>query len=57
MIGFDGLTPMEATVEYAEATKQLVRLLKEAGIIPVEMIPGWVGGAMVTALVEELNAE
>lgn len=52
---FDGLTPMEATQEFGEAVKALVSLLQQGGTIPTEMIPGWIAGACVTALVEALR--
>lgn len=52
----DGPNAMEATIELAEAVKSLVGLLRDGGTVPEEMIPGWVGGAVVTALVEAIHA-
>lgn len=46
-------TPHELTAELAEKTRELVRAL--GPLVPERMIPGWVGGAVVTALVEELQ--
>lgn len=46
---------MTQTRELADDTRALARRLIEVGLVPKESIPGWVAGAVVTALVEELG--
>lgn len=46
---------MAQTTRLADDARALVRRLRESGLVPKEAIPGWVGGAIVTAVVEELS--
>lgn len=48
-------TPLALSMELAERTKEVVRSLLEAEVIPQTAIPGWIAGAVVTAIVEELR--
>lgn len=44
---------MAQTRELADDAQKLARRLRS--VMPVELVPGWVAGAVITALVEELS--
>lgn len=54
MIDWDGMSALEATQEYAEATMKLVHLLSDGGTVPKEGIAGWIAGVAVTAIIEAM---